>query len=267
MRLVWLSDVHLDHIPYTHQLHFWRTILEADARAMVITGDISNHKWMKKHMERFLQNFFGQIYFVLGNHDGYDSSIGEMEQLADDLCSEFPRLHHLGKGEVVKLTPDTALVGHRGWADGRAGNGIKTPVRTNDFEQISDFSVCPSTRALWAKMRALGNESADYFSKVLPRALACYDNVIVATHVPPFAEAVWHQGLPSSPDFLPHFCNLSAGEAIRNAVSGFENRKITVLCGHTHSAAYYEDNASGITCHVAPAEYGNPQIANILEIP
>lgn len=264
MKLVWLSDLHMDMVSYQQQILFWEKLHDVRADALVITGDIANATSLGSYLEKFALNFPKPIYLCLGNHDYYQSSISVVDQHIDEICSEFPNLHHLGKGEIIKLSNDTAMIGHHGWADGRAGSGIMSPVRMNDFTHIGDFSICSDKKAIWDKMQKLGQESAEYFEKILPQALERYNHVIIATHVPPFPEAVKHNGLLSSPDYLPLFCNLSAGEAIRNVASGFENRKVTILCGHTHSAAFYQDK--GITCHVAPAEYGNPQIANILEI-
>lgn len=266
MKLVWLSDLHMDMVSYQQQILFWEKLHDVRADALVITGDIANATSSGSYLEKFALNFPKPIYLCLGNHDYYGSSIDVVDQHVEALCAKFPRLHGLGRGEMIEFSKDTALVGHRGWADGRAGSGIMSPVRMNDFTHIGDFSICSDKKAIWDKMQKLGQESAEYFEKILPQALERYDHVIIATHVPPFPQAVRHRGLLSSPDYLPLFCNLSAGEVIRNVASQFDDKKITVLCGHTHCEATYEDQESGITCYVAPAEYGNPQIANILEI-
>ncbi|MEO0018798.1 MAG: hypothetical protein RLZZ522_2081 [Verrucomicrobiota bacterium] len=62
-----------------------------------------------------------------------------IDAFADAVCHEHRNLHHLGHGEIVPIGDRTALIGTRGWADGRAGWGRKSWVRNPDHEAIKDF--------------------------------------------------------------------------------------------------------------------------------
>jgi len=49
-------------------------------------------------------------------------------------------------------------------------------------------------RRRFAKPHALGDEAAAYRCGVLPDAVACFCNIIVLIHVPPFRESCWPDG-------------------------------------------------------------------------
>jgi Icc-related predicted phosphoesterase len=95
--------------------------------------------------------------------------------------------------------------------------------------------------------------------------MSSYREVILLTHVPPLREATWHEGANSAPDFLPHFCNAPLGEVIREACARHSESKLTVLCGHTHSAGVYHE--ANLTVLTAGAAYGSPRIDRVLPIP
>ena len=120
-----------------------------------------------------------------------------------------------------------------------------------------------SRAAAWKKIAELSCVFAETINPTLHAAMSSYREVILLTHVPPLREATWHEGSISAPDFLPHFCNARLGEAIREACARHSESKLTVLCGHTHSA-YQEGNLTVLT---AGAAYGSPRIDRVLWIP
>ena len=89
--------------------------------------------------------------------------------------------------------------------------------------------------------------------------------VIVATHVPPFCEAAWHEGRPSSDDFLPFFACKAVGDVLLEAARSHPKCQILVLCGHTHDGGELQvlENLRVVT---GPAEYGKPEIQQIIEV-
>lgn len=70
----------------------------------------------------------------------------------------------------------------------------------------------------------------------LPQALSEFQHVIFATHVPPFREACWHRGKISDDDWLPHFTCKAVGDVLLEIMKENPDRKLIVLCGHTHGA-------------------------------
>jgi predicted MPP superfamily phosphohydrolase len=88
--------------------------------SVVITGDIasasknSTYIFMDDYRDKLLE--YGiKLYFVLGNHDYYDSQIAtERSKYANGVLAE----NWLGSAGVIPLTTETYLIGHDGWYDG-----------------------------------------------------------------------------------------------------------------------------------------------------
>ena len=235
MKLLWLTDLHLDKVGDESRAAFYRRLRQENADAAVITGDVSESRHLSSHLRELARALEPvNVFFVLGNHDFYWSSFCEVERIVSSACKDHGNLCHLGEGEIIPLANDTALVGHRGWADGRAGWGERSLVRNPDHECIRDFQHV-SRRAVFERMADLGRVSAGYFRDVLPYALKCHRRVFIATHAPPFAQAATYNGKRCGPGHLPHYVNMSAGGAIAGIAKFHPKNKVTVLCGHTHS--------------------------------
>jgi Icc protein len=265
MKLIWLSDLHAEFVGAFPWRNFIHEMVGAKPDAVLITGDISNARLIEYHLGLLVEWLPCPIYFVLGNHDFYLGSFAQVDALVRDLGARHPNLVELGHGEIIPLGKDTALIGHRGWADGRAGIGSRSTVRLNDHRSIADLRE-PDPHRLFAILNRLGDESADYIRAVAPRALENARHLFIATHVPPFVEAALYENKPSEPGFAPHFVNLALGRAILEIAQRHPDKTFTVLCGHTHHRAVYSP-ASNLKVQVAGAEYRDPQIAAILTIP
>ena len=176
------------------------------------------------------------------------------------MVGETKNLVYLNLAGVVELTPNTALVGHDGWADGRLGDFEGSDVILNDFLLIDELRCWRDSHtldkpALRRVLELLGDEAAGYLRSVLAPAAEKYPQVIVATHVPPFREAAWHQGRPSSDDFLPFFACKAVGDVLLELAQSHPGCQILVLCGHTHGGGEVQvlENLRVVT---GPAEYG-----------
>jgi 3',5'-cyclic-AMP phosphodiesterase len=114
-------------------------------------------------------------------------------------------------------------------------------------------------------LQVLGDEAAGQLRRVLAPATEKYPNVIVATHVPPFREATWYQGRPSSDDYLPYFSCKAMGDILIEVAQSHPNCKLLVLCGHTHDGGEVSvlENLQVLT---GPAEYGKPEIQRIIKV-
>lgn len=264
MKLLWLTDTHLDHANSVSRQVFYEKLRSADYDAVVITGDISISRMLATHLGELAQACAPRkVYFLLGNHDFYGSSFEEVDQIAAACCAKHPNLQHLGQGEVVRLGANSALIGHRGWADGRAYGGKRSSRRSPDQDGIRDLryrSTCP---AFW-KMDRLGRESGTYFRRVLPYALTSFRHVLVATHVPPFAQAVRFSGQPCDLSNLPHYVNATAGGVIQRVSQHFPRTKVTVLCGHAHhgNTVHIADN---LEVRVGQVRKGAPTIQSVFD--
>jgi hypothetical protein len=168
------------------------------------------------------------------------------------------------------LTPETAIIGHDGWADGRLGDYDRSDIILNDHLLIAELAVCwngvdVDKRRLKPILEALGDEAAKHFEQVLETTASQYSNVIAVTHVPPLREAAWCQGKSSNDDFLPHFASKVVGEVMVKVMEAHPTSKLPVLCGHTHGSGELQvlDSLRVLT---GEAEYGRLKVNRILEV-
>jgi Icc protein len=262
MKLAWLTDIHLNFLRQAGLRAFFDSLSAADAFA--ITGDIGEAHNVAAHLRSFAE--LGPVYFVLGNHDFYRGSIAGVRAQVRELCRDLPNLRWMPDAGVVPLTQSTCLVGHDGWGDGRLGDYKRSGVMLNDFALIGEFDgFYEDSDSRLAKVHALGDESGVHFRAMLPDALERFQHVIVLTHVPPFREACWHEGGISNDNWLPFFTCKAVGDALREAMAAAPDRRMTVLCGHTHGSgeAQILPNLRVLT---GGAIYGKPVVQRVLEV-
>lgn len=263
-RLAWATDVHLNFLSASGLEAFREALAQQEADAVVITGDIAEAPTLEPLLSVLAAELELPIYFVLGNHDYYRSSIRDVRAVARELSRRSPWLAWLPALGVVELHRDVALVGVDGWSDGRCGDFMRSPVMLNDYLLIADLAGTTKGERL-DRLHRLGDAEAEALRGPLHEALQKYRRVIVATHVPPFKEACWHEGKISNDDWLPHFTCYAVGEVLREAALDHPNQKIRVLCGHTHGAGTAEilPNLKVVT---GAAEYGEPRVQGVIEL-
>lgn len=260
-RLAWATDVHLDMAGENARQRFFHEIRERDADGLVLTGDIAEAPLWRFRMEELQREIGTRIYFVLGNHDRYLSSFETVDAMVKGLCvNRFGFTYLSSSSWRPFVDPTVVLVGQDGWYDARLGKRGKSPVTLSDFSLISDLkSVALDRTALEATLIALGrNEAADLEQK-LERLPAETRRIYVATHVPPFQQACWHEGRISDPDHLPYFTWASGGEVLLAYAQRRPTTTIVVLCGHTHSSGT-ATILPNLTVHTGGAVYGKPAL-------
>ncbi len=286
-RAVWLSDIHLDHLRPPESSLFLESIKRQSPSMIWISGDIGRADTIVEFLGQMETGLELPIYFVLGNHDYYLSSIQNVRSRVQKACSASQRLCWLSDSDIVEISPGIGLLGHDSWADGRLGNYEASDLLLNDYILIRDFNPflqrsessgqshplnpddlmdlifgkqAKQDRLL--RMRALADETVEHVGRRLPAALEKYKHVYFLTHVPPFKEACWHQGGISDDEGLPHFSAKVVGDALLGIMEQHPERKLTVLCGHTHSGgiAQIRDN---LMVYTAQAVYGSPDIQKI----
>ncbi|HEV3141310.1 MAG TPA: metallophosphoesterase [Vicinamibacterales bacterium] len=265
MRLAWLTDLHLDFLDHeTKVVAFFDRVAASGADAVLVGGDVATAPKLERHLTLLERAVRRPIYFVLGNHDFYGSSIVKVRDAVRALCGRSTWLHWLSEAGFVPLGDETGLIGHDSWADGRFGNGSRSQLLLNDFLYIEEFQG--RTRQQWYEtLASLGDEAAAYFREALPEALDQRAHVLLLTHVPPFREASWHRGKISDDEGLPLFACKAVGEVLREIMQRRPDRRLTVLCGHTHSAGVAQilPNLEVRTGH---ATYGAPCIQDVIDV-
>jgi predicted phosphohydrolase len=263
-RLAWATDVHLNFLSAAGMDAFCAALAGEEPDAILITGDIAEGPSIEALLSVAAAELKTPIYFVLGNHDYYRSSIPRVRAVVTELSRRSPFLSWLPAAGVVPLGPEVALVGVDGWADGRLGDYVRSPVQLNDYLLIAELAGLTKAARL-DKLNRLGDAEAEALEGLLAEALGKHRRVIVATHVPPFKEACWHEGRVSNDDWLPHFSCRAVGEVLRRAAVAHPDSKIRVLCGHTHSGGTAEilPNLKVVT---GGAEYGEPRVQGTMEL-
>lgn len=264
MRVVWLTDIHLDFLSESTRAAFFETIAAQRSDGVFLTGDISVAPSLLVHLREMAHAIQTPIYFVLGNHDFYHGSIAAVRAAVSNCGRSHALLRYLPEAGVIPLTKNTALVGHDGWGDSRYGDYVRSSVRLNDHVLIKELTGLTHSM-LQERLRHLGNEAAAYLQETLPKALDQFRRVIVLTHVPPFKEACWYQGQVGNDEWLPFFTCKAVGDVLRDIMEKRPKQQLDVYCGHTHHPG---------TAHILPnlrvfageADYGAPQINKVIDI-
>jgi predicted phosphohydrolase len=265
-QIAWLTDLHLNFVKDKSQVQsFLASVAAGEPDAVLIGGDIAPAKHLVKFLSFIDQVLQRPVYFVLGNHDYYYSSTKKVRGAVAQLCEQRTNLHYLTQtSEVIALGRRTALVGHDGWADARAGDYDDSQM-INDYLCIADLvNLEPAKRK--ARLQELGDEAATHVGEVLPGALRRYEHVLVLTHVPPFPECCFHKGKLLDAKWTPHYCCQALGEAVVAAAARRPRHRVTVLAGHLHSEGQYNP-AANVSVLVAGAEYGHPAVARVFHLP
>lgn len=263
MRLGWLSDIHLNFLDVLGREQFMETLSARSVDAWLLSGDVGEAPSVVPYLKELERAVSAPVYFVLGNHDFYRGSFRTILSEVHSLAQSSDRLVWLTRDGPQLLAPNLALVGDDGWADGRLGDPLGTPVELNDFHLIEELTGHPRSE-LVRRLNRLGKESAARLGPKLEEAARECENVVVVTHVPPFEGASWHEGGISSPDWLPWFSCEAVGMAILRAAEGHPDTDFLVLCGHTHSPGQYSP-VSNVVVHTAGASYGRPAVQATLE--
>ena len=263
-RLVWATDVHLNFLEAGGLDGFCVALARHEPDAVLLTGDIAEAPTVVPLLALMAAELKTPIYFVLGNHDFYRGSIARVREAVTDLSRRSAWLAWLPAAGVVPLGRDAALIGVDGWADGRLGDYLRSPVMLNDYVLIADLAGLDRAARL-EQLHQLADAEAARLADLLAEALPRHRRVIVATHVPPFKEACWHEGKISNDDWLPHFSSRAVGEVLRRAASEHPACTLRVLCGHTHGAgtAQILPNLRVVT---GGAEYGEPRVQGVIEL-
>lgn len=263
-RALWVTDIHMNFVDSAGREAFFDAARAHAPDALLISGDIGEAPTLTHDLQQMEAAFACPIYFVLGNHDFYRGSMAGVHADVRTLVKTSRHLYWMNDAGVRSLSPDTALVGHGSWADGRYGDFFGTPIELNDFHYIEELKT-PDKRERLARMQALAEDAADHFRAILPRAFKRHRNVIVLTHVPPFQEACRRDGQIWGPDWLPFFSCKAVGDVLKTVMQDHPTHECTVLCGHTHSHAVVRvlPNLHVLT---GRAEYRDPRPQAVLDV-
>jgi len=266
VRATWLTDIHLNFLRRLQLRAFYAKVKAERPDVVLVTGDIAESDSVEQFLADLAAAVEVPIYYVLGNHDYYRSSI---QAVRDAVAPRTGRPCWLPASTPVWLTERMVMVGVDGWGDARCGN-LDSKVQLSDWQLIEDFKTSRYDRpARIQLLQDLGDAEAAALRETLAE-IPESDEMLVLTHVPPFPEACWYNGQQSEPAWLPWFTCVATGDVLVEHATQNPNTKITVLCGHTHGAGIYEalPNLVVRTGGWPPniEGYGNPIVQATLEL-
>lgn len=260
-RLAVTSDTHFNHVQSGEVVEIGQSAaVQHRADALLICGDIAEAASVEQALLDLDAGFHRPIYAVLGNHDYYLSSFAKVHATMAALSKRHPRITWLRTAGVVALTPTTALVGIDGLTDGGYGDPLQGCLRMNDCRAIEDLRGLILIRKVEV-MFARAKVDVAALERNLIKALRSFEHVIVATHVPPFAEMA-----SEKPDCVRSwYVAKMMGDMLLKVAARFPKRKITVRCGHVHRTITVQP-AENLTASSGEAEYRYPEIHTTLEL-
>lgn len=263
MKLIWVSDIHLNFLKEKERKQFYLKITKAKGKdndaVVVVSGDIAeSHNVVEylKEMERLTKL---PVYFVLGNHDFYGSSVAAVKK-------EAKKIHWLGQASVELIRNNTIMIGVDGWGDCRNGDYENSRLTMSDWIYIDDLrkEYGKGMEALKKQLQKLADSDAKKLKRGVLNAIEKgYSRIIIVTHVPPFEEACLYAGKKSTSSGLPFFSSKCLGTTILPIAKKNKHIDFLWLSGHTHSRAKYKP-CNNMTVKVAKSEYFHPQIEEIL---
>lgn len=267
MKLAWLTDIHLDFLNKEDRIVFYHKIIETVADKILITGDIAEAPSVGEILKEIARVVNKPLYFVLGNHDYYHGQVDSLRKEMLTLTQSEPLLYWLPASGVQHLGNNILLLGQDCWADGRYGNYAHShPSSLRDSTMIHDLwqSNFLGKHVLLETMQQLADKDAEQLKTSLTDAIRDYNpnKIIILMHVPPFREACLHEGKISNDDFLPFFSSKITGQILTPIVQKNPKIEFLVLCGHTHSEAYWQP-CDNLVVKAGKAEYTKPEIQEV----
>jgi 3',5'-cyclic AMP phosphodiesterase CpdA len=267
---LWATDVHLDHLPLRDApFEFGRALSreQPSALGLIVTGDIAEAPSIERTLEDLVAGFGRPVYFVLGNHDYYGGSFDAVDGAVAATCRSTEGLHWLHT-EVIPLVDRAALIGINGWYDARYGDRNSDLILT-DFTRIHElFAAQEDSHEQLLRVCA---ERADLHARQLEQRLEDFvererpEHVVLATHMPPFRDAAWHEGRPSDDRWAPFFSSKALGDVLLASAERHAAVHFTVLCGHTHGGGRFQAR-DNLTVYTGRARYGAPDLAGFIEV-
>jgi len=256
-----MTDLHLNFLRPLALKAFYGKVAAERPDALLVTGDTAEGDTIEKFLAELAK--IAPVYFVLGNHDFYRSTIRDVR----DRVRNVARTTWLPPKGPIKLTDKVVMIGVDGWGDARCGD-LASKVALSDWQLIGDLKMSDVKQRIKA-LQDLGASEGRNLRIALERAPASPE-LLVLTHVPPFPEACVYDGKISDPPWLPWFTCIATGDALLAHAKANPNTKMTVLCGHSHGLGTYSPlpNLEVRTGGWPPGVegYGNPIVQQTFEL-
>jgi len=269
-KMGWVTDLHIDHCTKESKTALYNEIKAARLDGLVVTGDITTAKDMSNHIYELADCMAPKdLFFVLGNHDYWGSSLYKVRRVVENLTEVEDHINYLPACDPVSLSTSVALVGVDGWYDGRVGCANPPKLIMNGWRLMDDYILFNGDpNLILMKSREIAEAESEMLRMKLTEACQKHNSVIIATHFPPWREAAWHRHHLSDDTFAPWFTSITVGETIEDVAAEYPLTNFLVLTGHTHSSGEYWP-ANNIRCRTGKpgsSDYGEPRLVEIFSV-
>ena len=267
-RYAWITDPHLNFLSSQQRLDFISEVQDCGVDGVFMTGDISEGHELINHLQEWNLNFGSKLWFILGNHDFYNTGVDALREKLHPYCVNiWDKLYYLSEHIFpVSLGHGVGLVGMDGWGDGHYGDPYNTRLLMSDWMLIKDLIPFRDDRdLLLSKLQDLARVDANLARESLRMALEDYDEVVFLTHVPPWPESALYKGKRSDPNFAPWFINKTMGDMLLDVAHTYPDKTIHVLSGHVHSPSYFRVTKN-MYARTSGAVYNDPKVTRIFTI-
>lgn len=268
MKLAWLTDIHLNFLDAKAREDFYQRVVDIGCDAVLITGDIAEAPSVVNLLMEMASYTRKPLYFVLGNHDYYRGEVDSVRAALSQITQTEPGFFWLPAAGIQPLDAETLLLGQDGWADARLGDVYQSHLKLNDSRFIVDLIQAETLgkSALVAKMQQLADDDAKSLQHDLADALSLQPKrLIILTHIPPFKDACFHKGKVSDDNWLPYFSAKATGDVLLAFAQMHPEIHCLVLCGHTHSEAFYQP-LPNLMVKAGKAAYYHPEIQEVFTL-
>jgi predicted phosphohydrolase len=265
MKLVWCSDTHFN---FVSRLDIPSIISDFESRGDVVvyTGDIDDGRGLRNAIS-CIGGGEKPSYYVLGNHDYYHSSWSYVDSMCKNEQFKAVSVENAGP---IKLTDSTVMVGVGGWADGRAGNFLKSCVAVADHEFIRELSgYRHNSKEILGLVRDRADRHQEILKGQIEKAIEMNaKNIVILSHAPIFKETnLAPDGKLSNGDWLPHFAWVGPRDMIVKYADKNQGINFVCLAGHTHTRCNkIFRNRKNLSVFVSGARYRSPVVSEVFDI-
>ena len=230
MKIQVLSDIHLEFSEHKFD------VKNTDSDILVLAGDIGVGNSALPFIDKLLQEHQKPIIYILGNHEGYSTDIGEVKDVWRRINQEFPLLHFLDD-DVVEID-GVNFIGGTLWTDMKRNN-----PQAKEYIQrsMNDFKVISYKGKIFEPDDAYDfhEKTLEFFKKSI---VLDKPNVIVSHHAPSqrsvssrYRGSILNSGFVS--DLDEEFYN-----------GKFQNVPLWIH-GHCHQSFDYQINNTRVVCN------------------
>ena len=105
MKLVWITDPHLDFVGELGLLTLAKDIRARRPSALLVSGDLSTANLLPKHLAWLRSAVTCPVNLVLGNHDFYGGTLAGVDGLVGAFCAQHAKFRYVSGRVLLPMPP------------------------------------------------------------------------------------------------------------------------------------------------------------------